>query len=297
MKKFHTIIKEICLENGIQFKLLSKDWICLLEKDNKARYIAGYKFDLNGHGIGNVIDDKYAFYEVLSEKGYPTIKHNIIFRNYETEELIELFNQYHHNVVIKSNTGTCGSEVFHIEDLERLFSTTNQLLKKHFSISICPFYHIKNEYRLIILDKEVKIIYGKNKPVVIGNGTSTIKELLIQLNPYYFKNKELDSSFEKVLAKGEIFEYGWKFNLSQGATLFEVKENELRDKLSAVSLSVSKKLGLSFCSIDIIETLDSELFIMEANSGVMMDSFIELYPNGYGIAKKIYQEAILKMFG
>lgn len=295
MKKFHQIIQEICIENKINFRILSKDWFCFLEKDGKSKYIAGYKFDLNGHGIGNVLDDKYAFYEVLLEKNYPTIVHHIIFRNYQQRELVKLFEQYGGSVVIKSNTGTCGNEVFHIENLDDLFDKTNQLLQKHFSISICPFYFIKNEYRLIILDEEVKVLYGKSKPVVIGNGTSTVRELLIQFNPYYFKKKELDDSFEKILPKGQIFEYSWKFNLSQGSTLFLVNNSSLKKKLSELALTICKNLGLSFCSVDIIETENHQLFIMEANSGVMMDSFIELYPNGYEIAKRIYQEAIMKM--
>ena len=295
MKKFHQIIQEICIQNGIKFRLLSKDWICFLEKGEESRYIVGHKFDLNGHGIGNVLDDKYAFYEVLLEKNYPTIVHHIIFRNYQQEELQVLFDKYDNSVVVKSNTGTCGNEVFYIQNLEQLFDIVNKLLKKHFSVSICPFYHIKNEYRLIILDNEVKVLYGKSKPVVVGDGVSTIKELLILFNPYYFKNKELDDSFDKILSKGEVFEYSWKFNLSQGSTLFQVDDNVLKQKLSELALSICKNLGISFCSIDIFETWNHQLFIMEANSGVMMDSFIELYPNGYEIAKELYNEAIMKM--
>lgn len=295
MKKFHMIVEEICKDNDIKFKLLSKDWIYLLEKNGKVGYIAGYKFDLNGHGIGNVLDDKYAFFEVLLEKDYPTITHHIIFRTYQKEYLHRLFNQYNQNVVVKSNTGTCGSEVFHIQNLEKLFEVVNELLHKHFSISICPFYFIKNEYRLILLDNEIKVLYGKKRPVVIGNGISTLKELLRNFNSHYFEKKILDSSFDKVLSKGEVFEYGWKFNLSQGAIIFEVEDNLLRERLSELAISISKDLGLSFCSIDIIETEDNQLLIMEANSGVMMDSFIELYPNGYEIAKDIYKEAIMKM--
>ena len=35
MNNVQKIIKEICDEKDIKFKLLSKDWIMMLEKDNK----------------------------------------------------------------------------------------------------------------------------------------------------------------------------------------------------------------------------------------------------------------------
>ncbi len=296
MNKFHQIIEEICKEEQIKCKLLSKDWIYLLEKENKIRYIAGYKFDLNGHGIGNVLDDKYAFYEVLLEKGYPTIKHHIIFRNYQKEEIEKLFSKYHENVVIKSNTGTCGGEVFHIVDKEQLFKVIDTLLSKHFSISLCPFYSIIYEYRVIVLDKEVKVAYQKEKATVIGNGKSSIRTLLEEFNPFYFKEKDLDDSFNRILKKGERFTYSWKFNLSQGAIPIEIKDQSIKQAISNLALKVSNHLEITFGSIDIIQTEEDELLIMEVNSGVMMDRFIELYPNGYKIAKDIYKKAILKMF-
>lgn len=295
MKKFHKIIEEICKEEKIKFKLLSKEWIYLLEKDHKTGYIAGYKFDLNGHGIGNVLDDKYAFYEVLLEKGYLPIRHHILFRDYQAEEIEKLFLLYHNDVVIKPNTGTCGKEVYHIEDREQLFQIIDSLLKKHFSISLCPFYSIKSEYRVIVLDKEVKIMYKKKKATVVGDGNSSIRKLLIQFNPFFFKEKDLDSSFDRILEKDEVFTYSWKFNLSWGAIPVEIEDESLKKKISSLALEISNNLGITFGSIDIIQTEEDELLIMEANSGVMMDHLIELYPNGDKIAKEIYRGAILKM--
>ena len=51
-----------------------------------------------------------------------------------------------------------------------------------------------------------------------------------------------------------------------------------------------------FCSVDIIKTKDSNFYVMEINSGVMMQNFIKQNENGYMIAKLIYKEAIIEMF-
>ena len=161
---------------------------------------------------------------------------------------------------------------------------------------MCPYYEIKAEYRTIILDNEVKVLYGKKRPIVIGDDKSTKKELLLKFNENYFKKQNLDNSYNEILPKNTEFIYNWQFNLSQGANIFLVKNEKISTKIENLALTISKKLGIRFCSIDIIETVDNNFLIMEANSGVMMDNFIELYPSGYDIAFKIYEEAVLKMF-
>ena len=66
--EFNKMIKEICDKNNIKCTFLSKNWVIKLEKDDMTRYITGNKFDLNGHALGNIMDDKYAFYEVMKMK-------------------------------------------------------------------------------------------------------------------------------------------------------------------------------------------------------------------------------------
>ena len=68
MKEFHKLIKRIGEELGIKITLLSDDWTIVLEKDNRIHYITGYQFDLNHHAIGNILDDKGLFYDLLNYK-------------------------------------------------------------------------------------------------------------------------------------------------------------------------------------------------------------------------------------
>ena len=65
------MFKEICNELGIKCTLLSKDWIFMLEKDDKRKFLAGYKSSLNDHALGMVLDDKYALFEVLKTLDIP----------------------------------------------------------------------------------------------------------------------------------------------------------------------------------------------------------------------------------
>ena len=305
MKTFQRIVKEICEEEEITVSFLSKDWITVLEKGNKTKYIAGYKFDLNNHGLGLVLDDKYAMYDVLKSKQLPIIEHHILYKDNNKndyaigcnsfEYALELFDKYNRDIVLKPNNGTCGVGVYHITNESDLKEMYDKLFSNNFSISLCPFYHIESEFRTIILNNEIKLLYGKQRPIIVGNGKLTIKELLKQFNYEYFKEYDKDNKND-VLKENEIYEYDWKFNLSRGSKMFRDITSKDYETISSIALDTALKVGLNFGSVDIIKTKDEKFYIMEINSGVMMDNFIKQDKNGYNIAKSIYKEAIVSMF-
>lgn len=299
---FKQIIKEICNENGISCKFLSKDWIIMLEKDGKTRFISGYKFDLNSHGLGLVLDDKYALYEVLKAKKIPIIEHKIVYNKTNNNNFAigcntykyveDYFNKNNKNIVIKPNNGSCGKNVFHVTKIDEINIILERIFAKNESISICPFYNIKHEYRVIMLDGEPQISYAKYLPIVKGDGNKTIKELLIDFNYDFFINKLNDSKYDRVLKKEEIFQYNWKFNSTQGAIAEEINDELLASKITDLAKRVCDEINFRFGSIDIIQTTENELLVLEANSGVMM------YTNDteYRIAKNIYKKAIENLF-
>ncbi len=295
MDEFQMIIKEICDEEDIAFDILSKGLIISLKKDNKIKFIFGHKFDLNYHSTGLVFDDKYATYEVLKKIGVNVIEHNILFKRNGYSNCLEYFLSHNKNIVIKPNEGTCGNGVYHITKEEEIKPILDELFIKNKSISVCPFYKIKHEYRLIMLNNNCTLLYGKKRPIVIGDGIHSIKELLINFNSKYFTNKLDSNEYNKILKKDEVYEYGWKFNLSKGSMPFEVLDNDLKNKLLKLSEDITKTIDLNFCSLDIIDTNEG-LFVIEINSGIMMNNYIKLMPNGRNVAKEIYKCAIKSIF-
>ena len=303
---FKEIIKEICTEDNIKYKFLSKDWVIMLEKDGKTRFISGYKFDLNSHGIGLIADDKYALYEVLKSKNIPVIEHKIVYNKMNNldyaigcntyDYVKEYFEKNNNNIVIKPNDGTCGKNVFNVTDVNEIDIVLDKIFLKNYSISMCPFYKIKHEYRAIMLDGENKLLYTKYLPIVTGDGNKTIRQLLLDFNYDYFIDKLEDSKYDKVLPKNKTFEYNWKFNLSQGSIAKKLNDKLLQDRLIKIAKQVCKEINLKFGSIDIIETTNNELLVLEVNSGVMLENYIRLNPNEYIYAKDIYRNAIKNLF-
>ncbi len=295
MNYVQRIIKQICEEKDIEFNLVSKDWIIVLKRNERIRFISGYKFGLNNQSSSIICDDKYALYDTLKLLNIPIIEHKIVFRNYDKKEVEEFFYKHNKSIVVKSNSGTCGVGTYHIERIEDLFKNIDSLLINNYSISICPFYNIKNEYRTIILDGNIELFYGKKRPIVYGDGIKTIKELLCDFNYNYFSKKN-DSKLNKVLNQDEEFMYSWQHNLSRGSIPFEETNENLKDDIQSLALKAFSLLGLRFASVDIIELESGEILILEINSGVMIDKYAKYTKNGEVICKKIYSKAIDLMF-
>ena len=296
-KQFNKIIKQICEEKNIQYKELSDDWIIKLKKGNKNKFLVGYKFDLNTQATAEICNDKFALFAVLESEGIPAIKHNIIFKN-EEDKLIKYFNEYNQNVVLKPNNGTCGNNVLHICDYNKLKDEYNRIISKCYSVDICPFYEIESEYRVIYLPSK-QHIYKKVKPTITGDGVHTVRELLIDFNNEYFskeenlKNENVSSDYIPKL--GEIVEYEWRFNLSKGAKIADVDDEE-KTVLMELVKRIVEAINVKFVSIDMVKLSNNQYMVMEINSGVMMENLIKLQKDGPEVAKELYGEAIELMF-
>lgn len=296
MTDFNQLIHKICNELNIKMTLLSDNWLTLLEKDDQVGYIQGYKFSLNNHGIGNIMDDKGLFYDLALNYQFPIIEHYVIFKDYKREDIIKYFHLNNDKLVIKGNIGTCGMDVYLVNSEELLFKTLDKLFNYEFSVSLSPYYDIENEYRVIVLNNETRLIYGKIRPIIKGDDIKNVFELAQKFNSNYYTDIKMLENPLYIPKKDEEIILNWQFNLSKGAKMFLDIDTKLKEKLSSLALEVSRKFDIVFGSIDIIKTKDDRLFIMEANSGVMMDHFMKLDKNGYNIAYDIYRDAVKLMF-
>ena len=295
MDNFINIIKRIGEELGISVTLLSDNWTVVLEKGNKIHYITGYQFDLNYHAIGNIMDDKGLFYDILNFKNIPCIEQYVIFNNYDKQDILNYFNKHNKEIIVKGNISNAGKEVFKITNENDLFSIIDKLLLKQYSLSLCPYYDIKNEYRVIVLNNEVRLIFGKIKPFIIGDGKKSVLDLAIEYNDYYKSHEEKIENKDYIPKNGEKIELSFKFNLSSGALSFTNINPVLKEEICALALHVANSLNINFASIDIIDTND-KLLVMEANSGVTLNNFIKQNQDSYNIAYNIYKDAIKLMF-
>lgn len=306
-KAFFKIIDELCQEKEITQKYLSYGWIRELKKDGKSHYVMRYQFDLNSAISFNIASDKFATYEVLKSNKVPTIEHYMIFNpetrsHYYEKKFInqakELLKKSDNKIVIKANNSCQGKDVYYCSTEEEIEKIVNQLfLEKNDTLSACPFLNIEFEYRVVYLCEEILFIYKKRKPFVVGDGKSTLQEL-INLKKVLYPNvtliKDLDLNY--IPKFGEEITVSWKHNLSGGAMPILLENDEYEEKVKKVATLAGKALNIKFATIDVAVTDKKEVLVMEVNSSVCMNKFAEIVPGGYDIAKNIYSKAIDKMF-
>ncbi len=307
---FAKIIKEICEEKNIDIEFLSFKYIFKLKKEDKIRYIINNCFGFNSSTSDRIASDKYALYEVLKSENVPVIEHNMIFNPYVRDKMIDeatafnllekLLNQYNNNIVIKSNEGCEGINVYHCKNYTDTMDIAKKLFKTKSSISVCPFYNIKEEYRVIYLNDKCLVIYSKQRPFVIGNGVNTVDELMIkyreELSEYITIDKVEDVDLSYIPQNNEKVLLTWKHNLYNGSIPNVVEDKNMIKKLSTFAKNVAHVIGINFATIDIIELENGDLKVLEVNSGVGMTIFSKNVDNGYNITKEIYTKAIDELF-
>lgn len=300
MRQLVKIIQEICLEHNIEFKSFSYDWILELAKDNNKLFVYGYKFSNNDAAIEQICNDKSALSDILLYHKIPHVRHhfftvpknkNYMGQNGDWERISQLLQEYN-KIVCKTNSGSGGKLVYKVDNQSDLEIAVHKVFSKSRSMSIAPFIDIKSEYRVIIINSDIGVIYEKKRPFVIGDGISNLKQLVAKDNSLV--DIEIDNTIDTnyIPKSQEVIEISWKHNLGQGARPVIITDQNLIEQLSELAYLCANTLNLKFASIDIIED-DNGLEILEINSGVMMENLATSSDENYIIAKKIYEKAIL----
>jgi D-alanine-D-alanine ligase-like ATP-grasp enzyme len=301
------IVYDIANDHEIDIESFSYDWILKLSKNDVSKHIFGYNFELNSATSKMIAGDKSAASDLLHAAGVATVIHQLFLNpNMEKyvssignwQNILKYFHDNDQQIVCKPVDGTGGNGVFMANSIIKLEQAIHSLFSKHRSICLSPFYDIQKEYRAVILDGEVQLLYQKNIPFVEADGEHTILELLqskfsgetLDSVIATFSNKK-DKKFSDIPPKGEIIEVNWKSNLAEGAKA-AVTENET---VKILAVKAANAINIRFCSVDIIETTAGDFYVMEINSGVMIEHFLNSNQDKYEMVKSIYEKAVLKM--
>jgi len=299
------IIKDLSEELEFQVDFLCFGWLLCLKKYDERKYILGYDWELNTSTSQLIAKDKSACYEVLNANKIPTVEHKLylgpqrqsqIGQNGNWSLILTYAKENNYKIICKANMGTGGNDVFKINNQLELETIVHKLFLKYDSVCLCPTYDISREFRVIILDNTPQLIYEKIRPNITGNGKSTVLELIqkkyssLNIEDFYLSGVNLLS----ILDYNITLELSWKHNLGKGAKPYIVTDSKLLDKLTEIAINAAKVININFTSVDIVE-YNKKLFVMEINSGVMMEFFAKESIENYNIAKDIYKKAIIKM--
>lgn len=143
--------------------------------------------------------------------------------------------------------------------------------KTNASISLYPYYSIDTEYRVFYINGDCELIYGKQKPSITGDAIHTVAELVaeqVQLPDNKVVNENLQNIDLSYIPSNEEKVYiSWKHNLSGGAVPEILGDCNLREKIKKLAKEAGKAMNIDYATIDIINTEDGNLYVMEVNSG------------------------------
>lgn len=307
-----SVLREIAKENDYKLSAFSQDWILRLEKGGQARHIFGYNFEINSATAQLLAADKAAISDLLADLGVPHVEHRLFLHpdlaGYVSSQgnwpaMLDYAKSTGFPLVVKPNVGTGGEDVGRVNDAAELEKSVMALFQKHRAIAISPFLEIEQEYRLLMLDDACELIYSKRRPHVVGDGKSTLLELIEKLNMEGALSSELAAhaidqhggELRHVPPAGQEVLIGWKHNLGEGSAPQFVEDGKLKDELVALARAAQRAVNIRFASVDIVD-VDGKLAVLEINSGVMMEYFVRDMTNGRELAKRIYARAVDLMF-
>lgn len=318
MSNFVRLIKEICREQEISLTSFGGDWVFLLEKGGKRTFIHGYQFGLDLAASANAVcKDKSAASDVMDYEGIPHVPHVCIMSpvhpeyiagdagNYQV--LSELLKRWGH-LVCKDNQGTGGDLVFQATNQKELECAAAKIFATAPSMAVSPYRQIEEEIRCIMLEGEVVLAFRKLRPALLGDGVSSVGELLakkLKEGPDFGKALLLgmplqgneDSARRQDISyvpkQDEPYVLSWKHNLGQGAKAQLLQEAELPREVVCLAKRTVETFGLHFVSVDVIR-VEGHYEVLEINNGVMMENLAGFGPEAYALAKSVYTKAILQ---
>lgn len=296
-KTLEKIIYEICDEEQIKLDNFCDSYCFKLSKNNKFTHIYDNVFENNSSSTYKILKDKSAVYEILSKHNIPCIEHFYFYSkgiiDNKIAEDLQRHLEKHTKLVIKHNEGMSGNDVYYIDNSNDLISKSKRIFNKYHSLTVSPFYNFLHEYRVVILNNKIKLVFDKIRPFVIGDGKHTIQKLAFEK---YGKKISFSKTVDPhlVAIENEKVVLNWKHNLNFGAVPELVTNETILQKLSGIVLDAVKVLNINFACVDIIETDNHDYKILEINGSVTMGKFASFSSENYKLAKNIYKEAILE---
>jgi glutathione synthase/RimK-type ligase-like ATP-grasp enzyme len=306
-----SVVKEIAAEQKLQLSSFSQDWLLRLERGAKTAHILGYNFELNSATAQMIAGDKSAISDLMAHIGLPHVEHRLFLHprlaGYVSAEgnwaaMLTYAEDVGFPLVAKPNVGTGGEGVSRVDSAAELERAVMSIFSSHRALSLSPFLEIEHEYRAVMLDGECELLYAKRRPHVIGDGQSSVLELIERLHLKGELSQAMagqaveqhSGDLKHVPSAGQEVLIGWKHNLGEGSAPTLVEPGPLRDELTAMAGKAAAAINIRFASVDIVES-GGELLLLEINSGVMMEYFARQIPDGRERAKAIYAKAIAKM--
>jgi hypothetical protein len=221
----------------------------------------------NNATASSLATDKYFASIILERAGVPTLGGRYFFLHdrhrahrppgHERSDALEYFRQLGGSAFAKPLTGSRGDFAQAVHDEASFLEYLAEVSRYYDSVLVQPIVS-GNEHRIFLLDDDV--VYGARKrpPSLVGDGSSTIQDLLARHNAALQSRglsaaamaAESGDTLGLVLPKGERWEIPGRMNLSAGGAM--ALETPGGDSVAmALARRAARALGLRVAAVDL----------------------------------------------
>lgn len=321
-----SLLKKIAPNIGATI-LLEPEWNIvgrITFKSGQLSYFRYNSLDLNPIGSSDIARDKDYANFFIEQLGYPIVPDSKTFFSDSWAEAIgsperTLDFAYEHAqkiglpVVVKPNSGSQGVCVSFVHTKQDFYRAMRAIFKRD-KVALIQKPVVGNDYRVVVLDNEVISAYQRIPFNVVGDGSSTIKQLIekkaarfardgrdftLKLNDPRIttKLKRNKRALSSILARNEQLFLLDNANLSAGGESVDVTHCVHKD-FASMAIKLTKDMGLRLCGVDLmIDGLISEpptpkkWHILEINAAPGLDH----YAKSGRAQKKIVEELYTKV--
>ncbi len=288
-------------------------------KSGKRSYFKYTTLDINPQGGSDMAKDKDYSNFFMKEMGYPIVPGSKTFfsdswakavgtprRNIDGAYLYARTLGF--PVIVKPNSGSQGRGVALVRNKREFYRAVRTILK-YDRIVLVQRPVSGKDYRLVVLDKKVITAYERIPLNVIGNGTSTIRQLLSKKQKAFtsesrdtrinvgdprivIKLKHQGLGLRSIPAKGQQVFLLDNANLSSGGDSVDVS-GTIHPDFEKLAVNVTRDMGLRFCGVDLMVDGDitkkpKSYWILEINAAPGLNYYTKMGRAQEKIVENLY---------
>ncbi|MEK7526818.1 MAG: cyanophycin synthetase [Patescibacteria group bacterium] len=293
-------------------------------KSGVRRYFRVSSLDLNRLGASEIARDKdYATF-FINKMGYPVITGRTFFSDEWAETVgsnrdIHAAYQYARKlgfpVFVKPNSKSGGVAVAKVHSKRDFYQALRRAFKED-RVALVQKVVEGRDYRLVVLDDKIISAYERIPLAVVGDGKSTIRQLLeskqehfrkinrdtlIRIDDYRIamnlRRRGLD--FDSVMPIGEKAQLLDNANLSTGGDSADVTDI-VHQSFKEIAVKLARDMGLRLCGVDLIIRGDinepvGEYWVIEINSAPGLDNYSAIGARQASAVENLYLQVLKAM--
>ncbi len=288
-------------------------------KGGRRSYFRYNTLDLNPIGASDIAKDKdYASF-FLAAMGYPVVPDSMAFYSKQWAEAIgrpkrSIDAAYSHArtlgfpVVVKPNSGSQGTGVAIVQNRREFYRAMRAIFRKD-RIALVQRPVSGKDYRLVVLDDQIVSAYERIPLNVVGDGRSTVGQLLAGKQRGFVAAKR-DTQIRKddprlvaklvrqrltlrsVVARGARVFLLDNANLSTGGDSVDVT-SAVHPAFKRLAVRITRDMGLRLCGVDLMVAGEigeppGRYWVLEINAAPGLDHYVKAGKAQEKIVENLY---------